>query len=391
MTTTTKELEQVLLESVESAKRRERSAFDEVASPFEERLVLFGAGGLGRRTAAGLRKVGIEPLCFVDNNKNLEGQLVDGINIHMPHDAVRRFGSKAAYVIAAWNGSSPERMRQKRQQLASLGCKRIVTAGQLFWKFPQVFLPFYPIDLPHKLLLRKEEVLAAYHALADEPSRHEYVAQVSFRLTLDFDAMGDLQRPHYFAPDVYRLRSDEFLVDCGAFDGDTVQEFLRLTRGNFARIIAFEPDPMNWNRLAESLATLPAALRQKISAYRQCVSDQPGEIAFEATGTDLAASGRGSNRVPTTTLDAVLQGERPTIVKFDIEGAELQALQGGTETLRRCHPVLAVSAYHYQSHLWEVPLNILEIHPEYNLYLRPHGTEGWDLVCYATPKGRSIL
>jgi FkbM family methyltransferase len=385
------ELEQLLSESVESASRRGRSTFDEIAAPFEGRLVLFGAGGLGRRTAAGLRKVGIEPLCFADNSSNLRAQFVEGIKVYTPHDAVRQFGLETTYVIAAWNGSSPERMWQKRQQLASLGCRRIATAGQLFWKFPEVFLPFYPIDLPHKLLLRSAEVLTAFRALADEPSRREYVAQVRFRLNLDFDSMADLQPAHYFAPDVYRLRDDEFLVDCGAFDGDTIQEFVRLTRGRFTRVMAFEPDPVNWNRLEESLAALPLKVRQRICAYRQCVSDQDGDIAFQATGTDLAASGRGSDRVQATTLDTALQSERPTIIKFDIEGAELQALRGGAKTFRRCRPILPVSTYHQQSHLWEVPLSILEIGPEYNLYLRPHGTEGWDLVCYAVPRERSIV
>ena len=391
MTSVTERLEVLLSESVNAAIRRESSAFDEIASPFEQRLILFGAGGLGRRTLAGLRKAGIEPLAFADNSERLQGTMVDGIRVLAPADAARAFGSEATFVITTWNGNSPERMKDKRSQLMALGCQRVATAGLLYWKYPATLLPFYPIDLPHKLLQRGSEVTAAFQALADDASRREYVAQVSFRLLMDSESMGDSMRPSYFLPDVYRLRRDEFLVDCGAFDGDTIRDFIRLTDNSFARVLAFEPDQINWGRLTAFLATLPEPVRRRISAFRQCVSDRTGEIAFETTGTDLAASGRGSETVSATTLDELQADVGPSIVKLDIEGAELQALRGAIRTIRRCRPVLAVCAYHQQSHLWEVPLHIMKIETGYKLYLRPHGTEGWDLVCYAVPEGRSMV
>src|ERR1035438_1821889 len=52
-------LEALLAETVESARLRENSAFDEMAAPFEQSLILFGAGQFGRRTLAGLRQVGL--------------------------------------------------------------------------------------------------------------------------------------------------------------------------------------------------------------------------------------------------------------------------------------------------------------------------------------------
>jgi hypothetical protein len=76
------------------------------------------------------------------------------------------------------------------------------------------------------------------------------------------------------------------------------------------------------------------------------------------------------------------------MIKFDIEGAELDALAGGCSIIARDLPVLAVSAYHVQSHLWEVPAALAAISPAYRQFLRPHGTEGWDLVCYAVPPER---
>ena len=98
--------------------------------------------------------------------------------------------------------------------------------------------------------------------------------------------------------------------------------------------------------------------------------------------------GSGSLSVDCIELDEALRECAPTMIKFDIEGAELDALSGGRRTIRRRRPVLAVSTYHQQSHLWEIPLAIAQWNSEYRFALRPHGTEGWDLVCYAIPPER---
>lgn len=66
----------------------------------------------------------------------------------------------------------------------------------------------------------------------------------------------------------------------------------------------------------------------------------------------------------------------------------MHALEGAREVIQRRRPVLAVSAYHKQYHLWQVPLNLAIVCTDYSFFLRPHGTEGWDLVCYAIPSER---
>src|SRR5947207_418318 len=65
------QIQNVLREGAAGARVRESTSFDESAGPFARNLVLLGAGGLGRRTLAGLRKVGIEPLAFAENNAAL--------------------------------------------------------------------------------------------------------------------------------------------------------------------------------------------------------------------------------------------------------------------------------------------------------------------------------
>src|ERR1051326_7737308 len=179
--TTSKRLEALLSESVDAAIEREQSAFDQLASPFERRLVLFGAGGFGRYTLARARRVGIEPIAFADNGFKLWGQSLDGIRVLSPENAAEEFGQHAAFVVTIWNGQGPDRMADRIRQPRQLGCQKVIPAGFLFWKYPKSFLPYYGLDLPHKLLRRTDEVRQVFEFWNDEASRSEYVAQIAFR------------------------------------------------------------------------------------------------------------------------------------------------------------------------------------------------------------------
>jgi len=382
-------LDEYLSESVTAAMRRERSAFDELARPYERNLVLFGAGGFGRRTLAGLRRAGIEPRAFCDNRADLWGRDVEGVPVYSPQDAAARYGDNSAFVVTIWNGQSKDRMAQRVRQLRNLGCDRVIPVGFLFWKFAETFLPYYTLDLPHKLLERSDEARAVFDFWADDESCSEYVGQIAFRLHLDYDLLGwPSDGADYFPSSLFKLTRDDTLIDCGAFDGDTIRSFHSLHGTEFQRVIGFEPDPLNWVKLQETLAALPEEIRTKVIAYPYAVGDRTCTVCFNLTGTELSTMGSGDAAVPCVKLDEILAGESPTLMKFDIEGAELAALEGGRETIRRHHPILAVSAYHLQSHLWEVPSAIRGITPDYQYFLRPQATEGWDLVCYAAPSGR---
>ena len=73
--------------------------------------------------------------------------------------------------------------------------------------------------------------------------------------------------------------------------------------------------------------------------------------------------------IRTISLDAFLQDERVTFIKMDIEGAELEALQGAERVIRECKPKLAVSIYHKKEDIWEIPHLILTYCPDYRFYL----------------------
>ena len=87
-------------------------------------------------------------------------------------------------------------------------------------------------------------------------------------------------------------------------------------------------------------------------------------------------------------LDEILSDQKPTYIKMDIEGSELQALTGAQNIIKKNLPVLAICSYHSQDHLWKIPALIHSYSDQYRFFLRPHLLEVWDLVCYAIPINR---
>ena len=88
-------------------------------------------------------------------------------------------------------------------------------------------------------------------------------------------------------------------------------------------------------------------------------------------------------------LDEALPGFAPSLIKMDIEGAEMDALQGARTLIARHCPGLAISVYHRPEHLWQIPLWVNHAMPgAYRLSLRSHAYNDFELVLYAIPNPR---
>jgi FkbM family methyltransferase len=390
-------LEELLDVDPESVREIEQSRFDRIAGVFSERLVLFGAGGLGRRTLAGLRRIGIEPLAFADNSTRMHGTSVEGCPVLSPMEAASRYHDQATFVTTIWGAVSPSailgrRQRETRDQLTGLGCKRVANFTALYTKYPDIFLPYYALDLPSRLLAEKSNIIRAFELMADDYSRNEFVAQIRWRLHHDFDALPHpVADEQYFCDSIVKPRHDEIFVDCGAFDGDTLTDFLERRSGRFDHYHAFEPDPVNFEKLKRVAELQPPSIGSRISLYPYATSDRKTKVRIEPTGLASSRIGEGSIEVDCVPIDDTLDGVAPTTIKMDIEGAEFDSLNGARRLIDRAFPVLDICVYHTQDHLWILPLQIHSFNPEYRFHLRPHKDEGFDLVCYAVPPDRCVL
>jgi FkbM family methyltransferase len=292
--------------------------------------------------------------------------------------------------VSIWLNESRHVFKDTQATLRQLGCVRVNSACTLYWRFAESLLPDYSRDLPHKVYEDREHVLQAADLWADDRSRAEYLSHIRWRALGDLGGLcSPVSEAQYFVYSLYTRRLDEVFVDCGAYIGDTIQKFIDRNH-QFDHIYAIEADRSNYARMLKSLDVLDDGVRMRITSVNAALSDRKGKIRFEASGSAAArVSDSGDCVVDTCALDDIGFPATPTLVKMDIEGAELEALCGAKQVLS-CDPVLAICSYHRQSDLWRVPLLIRSLNSSYKLFLRSHEADGWEVVCYAVPPKRVV-
>lgn len=346
--------------------------------------MLYGAGNLGRTVLARLRRLGVEPVAFADDTPGKQGRVIDGLTVMTPSEAVARFGARTVFAVTILNPFAS--FLEVERRLRRLTNARVIPFLHVAWSYPDEFLPHFQFELPQHVLPKAAEIKRALSVFADDESRRQFVAHVRFRLLLDYAALPASSQGDYFPPDVLApLAPDVTFVDCGAYDGDTVRRFIRQQRGDFGRVYAFEPDENNCRRLREYVEALGEEVARRVHIYQAGVGAGRGRLKFNSTGdTSAAFDGTGDVEVEVLPLQEVIEDGGGTIyIKFDVEGAEREALAGADRLIRRARPIVAVSVYHRPDDLWELPLYLHSLDLGYKLFLRTQGEDGMDIVCYA--------
>jgi FkbM family methyltransferase len=376
-------------EPPDAVLHREQFALEEALSNFQSRVVLFGAGGLGRRAAKALESIGVRPLAFSDNNLERWGKEIDGILVLPPTEAARLYGGEAAFLLTIWNPF--HWFSETAKQLQGYGCQQIIPYPPLFWRFPQLFLPALFNDLPHKVYLERNQILAAKEIWADEQSRSIYEANIRLRTMGTPDSLPS--RPvenTYFPQDIFFLANDERILDCGATLGEMTQDLIRKRGDHFGRFFALEADKISFSKLVAYRESLPDSLSEKLKLYDCAVGLKEGIVYFTNTGDTASHISAKGIPVKCYHVDTLFADIPLTFIKMDIEGAEYDALLGGRKVIERDQPILAICVYHTQNDIWRIPLLLHEMLPQHKFYLRGYEGDGFQTVLFAVPPGRVV-
>ena len=100
--------------------------------------------------------------------------------------------------------------------------------------------------------------------------------------------------------------------------------------------------------------------------------------------------GIGEDRLNIYTLDELLKGKKVTLIKMDIEGMEMQALEGAKEIIMTQKPKLAICVYHLIRDIWQIQEKLMQFVPEYQFCLeQPVHVSMSETVLYAFVGGQS--
>lgn len=287
----------------------------------ERKIVLFGAGKVGRKTKEYLNVCGYFPICFCDNY--IKEDEVDGIQVLSIDELVRDY--KDAIVII---------------------CSLI-----------------YRKEIYSQLLER------------DYP-RENILLPGGNRIHIQYGRQ-------YF--DFFQPKSEEVFVDAGAFDGSTAAEFFSWARGGKCYSLEPVPEMYNriiervnkekWENI---IVCNCAAWDKEESVFLTKDQKENGVIWGGSRIGEL-----GQVVVKGRPIDQICAGDRVTFIKMDVEGSELRALQGAKNIIVQHKPRLAISVYHKPEDIFEIPDYILSLVPEYKLYIRQYEADANETVLYA--------
>jgi len=197
---------------------------------------------------------------------------------------------------------------------------------------------------------------------------------------------GHETEAQYFDCDIIipRLSKNEVFVDAGCCNFSTSARLLELVT-DAQRIYAFEPDHENIQLVLQGIERNNAQHIVKLYDFALWSSNE--ELAFWVSdfekGGSCVAAGRSNTNVSGRKLDEiVLPEDIVTFIKMDIEGAELEALRGAADIIKRDKPKLAISIYHKETDYVDIAEYILSLVSDYKLYMRQYTPINLETVLY---------
>ena len=235
------------------------------------------------------------------------------------------------------------------------------------------------------ILKNWDRIERLYNRLADDKSRETLQAFIMGRISGNQDYFSDcMVSDQYYPTDVISLKDEEVLVECGANDGRTLCEFIEKVNNRYKHIYLFEPDKSCIKQIRNVISDKSV---ENIDLIEKAVWESRTKLKFiedEKYGFGRITNLGADYYVETETIDNIVLIP-PTFIKMDIEGAELNALKGGAESIKKYTPKLAVCVYHRVGDFLDIPEYISHVNGNYKLYLRHHNWAATETVLYAVP------
>ena len=185
----------------------------------------------------------------------------------------------------------------------------------------------------------------------------------------------------------------DVILDGGGCWGETALYFAEAV-GPQGRVLCCEFVPENLDILNRNLALNPS-LAKRIEVVPHPLWDRSGETLDYSRDGGMSSLVHLGDDIRSQTLTASVDKllaqpgpDRIDLLKLDVEGAELRALRGAEQTIRRHVPKLAISVYHRDSDLVEIPAWVADLDLGYELYLDHLWPGMQETILFAKPRRR---
>lgn len=189
---------------------------------------------------------------------------------------------------------------------------------------------------------------------------------------------GDAEQ--YF-DEVIKFENNEIFLDVGVLNGNTSVQFARRCP-NYKHIYMFEPDKKS---IIRTIGNMKQNNIENFTLFEKGAWNNKETLYFsndENFGANRVLE-EGEITIEADSIDNMMGGTAVTFIKMDIEGAELNALIGAENTIKKYKPKLAISIYHKDEDIINIPLYIKSLVPEYTFYIRHYSDSIIETILYA--------
>lgn len=273
-----------------------------------------------------------------------------------------------------------EKYAQYRNKIKYLYDFRITHVGQNLLKWDK-----------NEVERRLPEYERTYAMLCDDRSKLTMELYLRAAVNGEFDRLWtECYEEVAYYNSVTENVSVDTMVDCGAFDGDDICNFVQVFP-NYGIIYAIEPDKENAEKLKNKMN---ADEISNVIIVNKGVYKESALLRFSSgDGVASQLNFSGDVLVPVVALDELLKETSGNIfIKMDIEGSEMDALAGSAGIIAATHPCLTICVYHKEDDLINIPqyIDSLVGSGVYEYYLRFHGLGLAELVFYAVPRNSRL-
>lgn len=237
------------------------------------------------------------------------------------------------------------------------------------------------------------QLISLAERVNDDYSRFTLFSVLLSHLTCNPEWSLHAAKPYlslYFRSGLFVPGEAERFADCGASIAESAKAFMDAVDGRFDKIWMIEPDEINRKTLSDFIDEHHRGYPQEggsLELIGCALGEAQGEMPF------LHEGGHGGHLLPVSSglvqcrnvavcrLDDILDSP-PTLIKMDIEGAELGALKGARGHIEQGRPKLAISAYHRPSDLLDLVNFVDGLRGDYRVGVRHHTEERWDTCLY---------
>lgn len=371
----------------------------------KRKLVLFGAGyNLTDLIVKYYRHD--EMFAIWDNNPSKWGKEIMGIPVSKPELSANDESESVVVIITVSDEIAIDIIQKqlKKMGIEYVYPKAILSLANEIERYDGDYSQkFHESNTFGIIEKNKDKIQRVRGLLADEKSRFVYdaiIEKTKYNIK-DYTNICDDIYDNYFSDGIFKYQNEEIFVDGGAYLGeDTIRLASIIGKEKLKKTYCFEPDIANYYKciknLEEFFGSEDGSQKEywyegtNFTVYKAGLYDANENVGFISYGTHGSVFTHLRNLKDEETVfavkldDVVGVDDNITMMKLDIEGAEMAALRGAEKLIKEQRPKLAICIYHMINDLWEIPLLIKEFVPEYKLFVRHHTTRFWDSVVYAT-------